>query len=86
MGIDIESPRGLCGGGGGPWKFCTYLVLLLEFRSAGVVLDKEKGCTPARLAISCSPSCQCLASAARHGIDVSSATFDDISGLNLRRL
>jgi hypothetical protein len=39
-----------------------------------LVLDSEKGVTPARLAISCSPSCQCMASAALHGIDISSAT------------
>jgi hypothetical protein len=39
-----------------------------------LVLDKEKGVTPARRAISCSPSCQCIASAALHGMDISSAT------------
>jgi hypothetical protein len=39
-----------------------------------LVLDNENGVTPARLAISCSPSCQCMASAARQGIDISSAT------------
>ncbi len=46
-------------------------------------LDNEKGTTPARRAISCSPSCQCIASAARQGIAISSAIFDHISGLNL---
>lgn len=46
-------------------------------------LDKEKGTTPARRAISCSPSCQCIASAARHGMAISSATFAHISALNL---
>ncbi len=48
-----------------------------------LVLDKEKGVTPARLAISCSPSCQCMASAALHGIDISSATGAHIWCLNL---
>jgi len=43
----------------------------------------EKGITPARLAMSASPSCQCMASAARHGTCISSATFCHISGLNL---
>lgn len=47
------------------------------------VLDKENGTTPARRAISCSPSCQCMASAARHGMAISSATLDHISALNL---
>lgn len=47
------------------------------------VLEREKGTTPARRAISCSPSCQCIASAARHGIAISSATLDHISALNL---
>lgn len=47
------------------------------------VLESEKGTTPARRAISCSPSCQCMASAARQGIAISSATFDHISALNL---
>lgn len=37
------------------------------------VLVSKKGVTPARRAISCSPSCQCMASAALHGIDISSA-------------
>jgi hypothetical protein len=46
-------------------------------------LDREKGMTPARRAISASPSCQCIASAARQGTAISSATFDHISGLNL---
>jgi hypothetical protein len=48
--------------------------------------DREKGTTPARRAISCSPSCQCIASAARHGIAISSATFAHISALNLYSL
>lgn len=47
------------------------------------VLDKENGTTPARRAISCSPNCQCMASAARHGMAISSATLDHISALNL---
>jgi hypothetical protein len=46
-------------------------------------LDREKGTTPARRAISCSPSCQCIASAALQGIAISSATFAHISALNL---
>lgn len=33
--------------------------------------------------MSCSPSCQCMASAARQGTAISSATLDHISGLNL---
>src|SRR2546421_9235355 len=33
----------------------------------------ENGVTPALRAISCSPICQCMASAARHGMDISSA-------------
>lgn len=47
-------------------------------------LEREKGTTPARRAMSASPSCQCMASAARHGTAISSATLDQISGLNLR--
>lgn len=50
------------------------------------VLESENGTTPARRAISCSPNCQCMASAARQGIAISSATFDHISALNLRVL
>lgn len=46
-------------------------------------LDNENGTTPARRAISCSPNCQCIASAARQGMAISSATFDHISALNL---
>ena len=41
----------------------------------------EKGTTPARRAISCSPRCQCIASAARQGMAISSATLAHISGL-----
>jgi hypothetical protein len=44
---------------------------------------REKGVTPARRAISCSPICQCIASAARHGMDISSAILDHMSALNL---
>jgi hypothetical protein len=43
----------------------------------------EKGTTPARRAMSVSPSCQCIASAARQGTASSSATLAHISGLNL---
>jgi hypothetical protein len=51
--------------------------------ASAVILDRENGITPARRAISASPSCQCIASAARHGTAISSATLDHISGLNL---
>ena len=44
---------------------------------------RENGATPARWAISCSPRCQCMASTARQGMLISSATFDHISALNL---
>lgn len=54
----------------------SWLLLLL-------LLLRENGTTPARRAISCSPSCQCMASAARQGIAISSATLDHISALNL---
>jgi hypothetical protein len=47
------------------------------------LLDNEKGTTPARRAMSASPSAQCIASAARQGTAISSATLDHISGLNL---
>jgi hypothetical protein len=50
-----------------------------------VTLERENGTTPARLAMSASPSCQCIASAARQGTAISSATFDHISGLNLKK-
>lgn len=50
-----------------------------------LALDSVKGTTPARRAISASPSCQCMASAALHGTAISSATLAHISGLNLRR-
>lgn len=46
--------------------------------------ESENGTTPARRAMSASPSCQCIASAARQGTAISSATFDHISGLNLK--
>ncbi len=46
-------------------------------------LFNVNGITPARLAISASPSCQCMASAARQGTCISSATLCHISGLNL---
>ena len=44
----------------------------------------ENGVTPALRAISCSPICQCMASAARQGIDISSAIFAHMSPLNLK--
>lgn len=43
----------------------------------------ENGTTPARLAISFSPNCQCILSAARQGIFISFATWLHISCLNL---
>jgi hypothetical protein len=49
----------------------------------GWLLDNEKALTPARWTISCSPICQCMASAARHGNFISSAIFAHISALNL---
>lgn len=51
---------------------------------SSVTLESEKGTTPARRAMSASPNCQCIASAARHGIAISSATLAHISGLNLK--
>lgn len=45
--------------------------------------ERAKGVVPARRAMSCSPSCQCIASAARHGMAISSAILAHISGLNL---
>jgi len=51
--------------------------------ASSVTLERENGTTPARRAMSASPSCQCIASAARHGTAISSATLDHISGLNL---
>lgn len=46
-------------------------------------MDEEKGMTPARWAISCSPRRQCIASTARQGMTSSSATLAHISALNL---
>lgn len=86
-----SSTEGSCGGGGitrevEPFRGRESEVLARRARVAGgsmAVLESEKGTTPARRAISCSPSCQCIASAARHGIAISSATLDHISALNL---
>ncbi len=47
------------------------------------VLVKVNGLPPARRAISCSPSCQCIASAARQGIDISLAISPHIFSFNL---
>lgn len=44
---------------------------------------REKAVTPARRAISCSPICQCMASAARQGRVISSAILAHMSALNL---
>lgn len=85
-----SSTEGSCGGGSGR-ETDDFLDLDMDelARRARVVggsiaaLEREKGTTPARRAISCSPNCQCIASAARHGIAISSATFDHISALNL---
>jgi hypothetical protein len=46
-------------------------------------LARANGITPARLAISFSPSCQCMASAALHGTPISSDIFAHISDLSL---
>jgi hypothetical protein len=48
------------------------------------LFDSEKAVTPARRAISCSPICQCMASAARHGKVISSAILAHMSALNLK--
>jgi hypothetical protein len=86
-----SSTEGNCGGGierdADPFLGRDKEVLALRVLGAGgsmAELDNEKGTTPARRAISCSPSCQCIASAARHGIAISSATLDHISALNLQ--
>ena len=86
-----SSTEGSCGGGivrdVDPFLGRDKDVLVLRARGVGgsiAELDNEKGTTPARRAISCSPSCQCIASAARHGIAISSATLDHISALNLQ--
>lgn len=44
---------------------------------------RVNGTTPARRAISTSPTCQCIASTALHGRTISSAIFAHISDLNL---
>jgi hypothetical protein len=79
---------GSCGGRGRVLDSLLNLgIIALARRSfwAGSVegLENENGITPALLAISCSPSCQCIASAARQGIAISSAIFAHISDLNL---
>jgi len=51
--------------------------------ASALTVVREKGTVPARRAMSASPSCQCMASAARHGTAISSATLAHISGLNL---
>ena len=48
-----------------------------------LLLARVKGDTPARRAISFSPICQCMASAARQGMAISSAMRDHMSALNL---
>lgn len=48
-----------------------------------VDMDRENGTTPARRAMSSSPRCQCIASAARQGTFISAASLDHISRLNL---
>lgn len=85
-----SSTDGSWGGGIGrdadPFLGRDNEVLALRTLVAGgsmAELDNENGTTPARRAISCSPSCQCIASAALHGMAISSATFDHISALNL---
>lgn len=85
-----SSTEGSCGGATGRETElfldldCEALVLRVRVVGGSMaVLEREKGTTPARRAISCSPNCQCIASAARHGMAISSATFDHISALNL---
>lgn len=64
------------------WLRCEDVRVLMEGTSV-VTLESENGTTPARRAMSASPSCQCMASAARHGTCISSAIFAHISGLSL---
>jgi hypothetical protein len=94
-----SATEGNCGGavlraGSRPARGVALLLRMCE-RGGRVVIGtngipglavSEKGVTPALRAISCSPICQCIASAARHGIDISSAILDHMSALNLRRL
>lgn len=92
-----SATEGNCGGpvlraGSLPPRGAALLLRICE-RGGRVVIGtngipglavSEKGVTPALRAISCSPICQCIASAARHGIDISSAILDHMSALNLR--
>jgi hypothetical protein len=57
----------------------------MDVGGMGWLFDNEKAVTPARRAISSSPICQCMASAARQGSIISSAIFDHISALNLKQ-
>jgi hypothetical protein len=70
---------------GGSWLYCR--AMLREWFGCCcevvLVLASVKGVTPARRAISCSPICQCMASAARQGMAISSAMRDHMSALNL---
>jgi len=72
-----------CSRGGGPCRNCALGGKVIESKVL-VGLLREKGVTPARFAISCSPICQCMASTARQGIAISSATLDHISARNLQ--
>jgi hypothetical protein len=56
----------------------------LDDGASTAVLLNEKGIAPARRAMSCSPSCQCIASAVLHGIPISFAISNHILDLNLR--
>jgi len=69
----------------GLWLFCPVDPALPVFfgGASRAMLLRENGTTPARRAISRSPSCQCIASAALQGIPISLATCAHISGLNL---
>lgn len=66
-----------------PWVYPRGGEFLRPAASFAPALESVNGTTPARRAISPSPSCQCIASAARQGTAISSAIFAHISGLNL---
>ena len=88
MDCDVTSDRDGSSGtvlGVGSLRVREAVRLLLRLFAdvSTATLDKENGTTPARRAISYSPSCQCIASAARQGIAISSANLAHMSGLNL---
>jgi hypothetical protein len=86
-GSAVSSPDGLLPDGlldGLLDRGMTVLPLGILVEGSLVTEDSENRTTPALRAISCSPSCQCMASIASHGIAISSATFAHISALNLQ--